>query len=918
MTSTEGVRFGPYLIQTSLGRGGMGEVHRAVDTRLHRTVALKVLPPEVASNPLRQQRFEREARALSALNHPNICALYDLGEQDGLPFLVMEYVEGETLRDRLLDGPMAIDRVLECAMEIASALDHAHHHGVVHRDLKPANVMLTKSGVKVVDFGVARLLADDAGASGGSHPGTLSEPGTLIGTPQYMAPEQLQGREADARSDIFAFGAVVYEMGTGRPAFPGQNAVNIIAAILTSEPPPMSAARLEQRPGPSDIDPSIAPLIDQIIGRCLAKKPDERWQTARDLRQMLEWVGQRTDGSAGSIALGSRKQGHLRFVRTTLTALGLLAAMVAAFVLGFVNDSSNRFGRYRYTPVATDAGFQGWPAWSPDGKTLAYVADVDGLLQVFTKPVGSPLRAQVTHARFDCREPFWSPDGTRIYYISLARDRDGLWSISAAGGAPELVMENTVNATLSPDGKTLAFLRDAGTDFSGQATLWFSSPPGTPPTQYVREPLGTQRFSEGVLHFSPDSLMLGAWLESDLEKQDRRRADLWMIPLVGDPRIAWSLPPELRSAPFSWMPDGRYLVTALRMLQSSSSHLWLVDTRLGSSTPLTASSSNETEPAVTPDGTRIAMTVREADYDIFEIGSDRPSLVPIIATSRNELDPAWSAAGSQMAFMTERAGEQEIWLRSARGEWERPLVRADTFTSPTYLLGSPAFSPDGQRLAFFRRGEANRIWVIPIAGGTPVQIAPGDYAQNAATWSQDGDWIAYIQGTNGSYSLAKIRMGANAKPEVLARDVLPQSKVEWSPDGAWIAYSGRNGLTIVSPDGKNNRAILDQTVFGFAWSEDSRRLVGLRPSDDFRHLTFMSVDIASRKETVISAHLIPMPLAAEPVSGFTRLSSTRFATAIPRVRSDLWMLDGFQRPGTLWDRVSRTFLRQPYFFRRAN
>jgi serine/threonine protein kinase/WD40 repeat protein len=892
----------------------MGEVHRAVDTRLDRTVAIKVLPREVASNPLRQQRFEREARALSALNHPHICALYDLGEQDGVPFLVMEYVEGETLRDRLLDGPMAIDRILQCATEIAAALDHAHHHGVVHRDLKPANIMLTKSGVKVVDFGVARLLAGDAVVAGSWRPETLSESGSLVGTPQYMAPEQLQGHEADARSDIFAFGAVVYEMGTGRAAFPGQTAVNVITSILTTEPPPMSVARLEQRAGQPDIDPPIMAFIDQIISRCLAKEPDDRWQTARDLRQMLEWVVNRTSTNVGSIVLSRRARALRRrhTVRAALTVLAMLAATVGAFVLGSASHSSNGSDQFRYTPLATDSGFQGWPAWSPDGKTLAYVAEVNGVLQVFTKQIGSPMRAQVTHSRFDCREPFWSPDGTRIDYISLARDRDGLWSISAAGGAPEIVMENAMEAALSPDGKTLAFLRaPPDTNVGGGLTLWFSSPPGARPTQYVRGALGARGFGEGVLHFSPDGSELGAWLESSVDKQDRRRGDLWVIPTGGEPRIAVSLPPEVRFGRFSWMPDNRYLVTALRAFQTSSEHLWIADTRRGSVTPLTATSSNETEPAVTPDGNRIAMTIREANYDIFEIASDRPTLVPILATSRNELDPAWSARGSQMAFLTERSGQQEIWLRSAHGEWERPLVTAETFTSPTYFLGSPAFSPDGQRLAFFRRGDVNRIWTIPVAGGTPVQIAPGDYAQNAETWSPDGDWIAYTQGSGGIYSLAKIRIGTNAKPEVLATDLLPQSNVDWSPDGAWIAYSGRSGLTIVSVDGKTTRAVLDQTMLGFTWSEDSRRLVGLRPSDDVRYLTFTSVDIASRKETVIAAQLMPLPVAPEPVSGFTRLSSNRFATAIARVRSDLWVLDGFRRPITLWDRVSAAFLGRP-------
>jgi serine/threonine protein kinase len=886
----------------------MGEVYRAIDTRVDRIVAIKVLPRELASNSLRQQRFDREKRVLSTLNHSQICAFYDLGEHDGIPFLVMEYVDGETLSDRLLDGPMAIDRLLQCATQIAAALDHAHRHGVVHRDLKPANIMLTKSGVKVVDFGVARLLADEAVAVGSSHAVTLSEPGSLIGTPQYMAPEQLRGREADARSDIFAFGSVVYEMGTGRRAFPGQSAADVITAILTSEPPPMSAARLEQRAGKQDVDPPIMTSIEQIIGRCLAKDPDDRWQTARDLRQTIKWAADRADVTVDSVPVNRGTWTRRRYTVSALLIVLTGLVIAGAFALGSLSQPSESFDQYRYTPLATDSGFQAWPAWSPDGKTLAYVAEVDGVLQVFTKQLGSPMRAQVTHSHFDCRAPFWSPDGTRIEYISQARDRDGLWSVSAAGGTAENVLENAMEAALSPDGKTLAFLRAPPDTNAGGLALWLSSPPGATPTQYVRGAVGAGGFGQGVLHFSPDGSELGAWLESSADKQDRRRSDLWLIPTRGDPRVAVSLPPELRFGRFSWMPDSRHLVTALRASQTSNEHLWLVDTRRGALTPVTATSSNETEPAVTTDGNRVAMTIREANYDIFEIASDRPTLVPILATSRNELDPAWSARSSLMAFLTERSGQQEIWLRSANGEWERPLVTPATFTSPTYFLGSPVFSPDGQHLAFFRRSDVNRVWTIPVAGGTAVQIAPGDYAQNAATWSPDGEWIAYIQGASGTNSLAKSRIGANAQPEVLADDVLSESKLDWSPDGAWIAYSGANGLAIVSADGKTNRSLLEKTMLGFAWSEDSSRVVGLRASDDLRYLMFTSVDIASRKEIVIAAQLTPLPVGAEPVSGFTRLSSTRFATAIPRVRSDLWVLDGFQRPVTLWDRVSAAFI----------
>ncbi|MGA7686602.1 MAG: serine/threonine-protein kinase, partial [Terriglobales bacterium] len=289
MALTSGTKLGPYEIQSPLGAGGMGEVYLARDTRLDRTVAIKILPSHLSSNLEAKQRFEREARAISSLNHPNICTLHDVGHQDGADFLVMEYLEGETLAERLLKGPLPPEQVLRYGIEICDGLEKAHKSGVIHRDLKPGNIMLTKSGAKLMDFGLAKAVPMQQAPSS-SLTMTISKPsanqpltsqGMIVGTFQYMSPEQLEGKEADSRSDIFALGAVLYEMASGKRAFGGKTQASIVAAILASEPQPISA-----------VQPMSPPALDRVVRTCMAKDPDDRWQTAHDVKLQLEWIAE--------------------------------------------------------------------------------------------------------------------------------------------------------------------------------------------------------------------------------------------------------------------------------------------------------------------------------------------------------------------------------------------------------------------------------------------------------------------------------------------------------------------------------------------------------------------------------------------------------------------------------------------------
>src|SRR6266508_2604406 len=886
-------RFGPYEVVSSLGAGGMGEVYRARDPRLNREVAIKVLA-RAGVDAARQRRLLDEAQAASALNHPNIITVHDVGTHDGTPFIVSELVEGTSLREMLARAPLTVRELLDLGVQMAEGLAAAHQVGIVHRDFKPENVMVTRDGrVKILDFGLALVGLRD-GVSAPEAEVTLTANLLIVGTVPYMSPEQARGATVDYRTDQFSLGLTLYEMATGRRAFRAETSAQVLAAILDDEAEPIG--KLNARvPAP----------VRWVIERCLAKDARQRYDASTDLARELRTLRDRLaefTSSTEVVPLVPRGQ-----KRATL-AIAAVAANAAIGALAFLANGSVDAGleRYRFTPFATEAGYQASPAWSPDGKTLAYVADVAGVLQVFSRPVGSSMRQQVTHARFHCADPFWSPDGTRLYYISLARDRDGLWSVSDAGGDAELVMEDVNRATLSPDGKTLAFFRD---ESDGDLKLWLSSPPGSPPVKYIRSPLdGIGSLPQGTVHFSPDGSKLGAWVERG--QGNALSAEFWVLPMGnGVPYVAPAPVADLAGlAPtFSWLPDSRHVLSALPRPMPGM-HLWLMDTERAAPRLLTTTGGFENDPAVSTDGKRLAFSLQEADYDVYQLSIEHRSAIVVLGTSRNEMDPAWSPSGTEMAFTTDRTGRGEIWLRSQKGDWERPLVTPTDFgASPTYLLSAPAFSPDGQRIAYSRAGsEGYQIWITPVAGGPPIPLAPSREAQDWPSWSPDGTWIAYAQATTPSvtWSLSKMRVGARTPQAIVASDAIPFSPVQWGPDGAWIAYNGRNGLSLVSPDGKSTRTLHEQAWMAFTWSADGQRVYGIRQSDDFQHLTFTSVDVRSGAERVLEHDFMPLPVSGQPVRGITRMSPTTFLASIEHVRSDVWLLEGFQPPQTLWDRLA--------------
>src|SRR5215472_2524300 len=512
MPLVAGSRLGPYEIQSAVGAGGMGEVYRARDTRLDRIVAIKVLPAHLNSNPDLRTRFEREAKAISGLQHPNICVLYDIGSQEGVDFLVMEFLEGETLYARLARKPLTPDESLKIAIEIADALEKAHRGGIVHRDLKPGNVMLTKSGAKLMDFGLAKPLGFGSGPKSASARMTsvatmaatmadLESPvtvaGTLVGTVQYMSPEQIQGKEADARSDIFAFGALLYEMLTSKRAFEGKSQLSLAGAILEKDPEPISV-----------LQPLTPPALEQVVRTSLAKEPDDRFQSAHDLKLQLEWIAASGSQLGTPAVVASRRKKRFTVLTAALAVGWIIAALTGALVLIYakrltqaqqpVHASIKKLPAFDFAPVLGGA-----PALSPDGRQLAFIgweknysqmggADFGGVLVIRDMSSGEAGAVPGTDgAAF----PFWSPDGQYLSFFAQGK----LKKVGVHGGAVQVLCEATAGrgASWSPRGTIVFAPASAG-------PLQAVSDGGGTPTQLVPARQDSTDFTNRNPYFLPD------------------------------------------------------------------------------------------------------------------------------------------------------------------------------------------------------------------------------------------------------------------------------------------------------------------------------------------------------------------------------------------------------------------------------
>ena len=868
----------------------MGEVYLARDTRLQRDVALKILPKGIAADRNGRERFLQEARAAGALNHPNIVAIFDVSLDGDVPFLVTEFVDGKTLRAELERGPLPLERAVDLGAQIAGALTAAHDAGIVHRDLKPENVMVTRDGrAKVLDFGIAKTVPQFASVHGGV---AKTETGLIIGTVPYMSPEQGRGGVVDYRSDQFSFGILLYEIATGVHPFRRATAVQTLSAIIEDAPRPLA-----------ELKRSLPAPVRWVIERCLSKDPGERYASTTDLARDLAAVRVRlADPSATLLARPHRGRAGL-----VGAAMGVLALVTAGWIAA--QSSRHPVANHVYKPLVTDSTFQGAPVWSPDGRSLAYVAAVDGVLQVFTRTAPPSQPTQLTHSRFDCYEPFWSVDARRIYYHSQAQDKQGLWWVSATTGEPENVLENAVKAALTPDGSLVFFMEQS--TLGGDLRLWTASGSGVNPRPTSTLNLPPQALTDAWLRFSPDGSKLLVWTDGWLlnETGQLDMNQFWLVSWPGGNAqpVLRSLSTRGRSVAvaFDWLADNRHIVISLGNLDSADRHLWIADTERDRIEPLTSSHASESFPDVSSDGSRIAFTVEEANFDLVTMPLDGGEPTTILATARSELDPAWSKDGQQYAFVTDRSGSFELWLKNTVGPWaERPLVTRDQFSDHTWTLGSPAFSPDGKRIAYQRLGErsAYRLWIATTTtAAAPIQlapVAPGTKFQDAPTWSPDGEWIAYVQGApGGTWELAKVRtrMGSADTPLVISGAIRPMTRPKWSPDGRWILFDSPEGLALVSPDGGTPRVVGDDLWFSYTWAADSRTVYGLREADMPRHLMLMALDIATGHQRPIRTDLGVIPPVNQPIRGLSLLGDKALATSIARPRSSIYMLEGLSQ-----------------------
>lgn len=898
--------FGPYEIRAPLGRGGMGEVYRGWDPRLEREVAVKRLRERRDATPERVERFLAEARAASALNHPNILTVYDAGVDGVTPYLVTELIDGEPLSAEIRRGPVPIRRLLDLATQIADGLAEAHGAGIVHGDLKPDNLMVTRAGrAKILDFGLARAGARESPGAGvpASIDQTETAPGLVGGTAPYMSPEQARGGLVDVRSDQFSFGLVLYEMATGRAAFHHDTPAATLDAIINDEPAPVGS-----------INAQTPLLLAWIIERCLAKDPADRYGVTADLHRDLRML---RDRLAEAVA---RESAPARPGRRTASLAGATAAVlatgVAALLLWRVAAMPPTFdpAAMRFLPLATESLYEAFPAWSPDGQTVAYVAEADGVLQVFTRKLSSPVATQVTRAAYDAKYPFWSPDGRQIYYISLVGNQDGLWSIGSAGGRPSNVLRNVTRAAISPDGLRLAFFRDdEDAGIVGTAALWFADATGDDQQRherrYAQPPLDDMRFTDGSLAFSPDGRLGICAVPLTIALAPARRDwQLWVVPPDGAPvqHLARESGVSPRLTNLSWMPDGRHVLLGLAQAGRSGAQLLLADLETDRLWPIAPGTASAYAPAVSSDG-RIAFTSGEPDYDLYELPIDGTPPRPLITTSRNESDAVWAPDGQAFAYVTDRAGPDEIWRRRI-DDAVSDMRLVDFGVEPTNMVASLSFSPDGQRLAYQRNALRPiwplRIWHSLVGSGQPSPLLPERYDgyQDFPSWSPDGEWIAFSQWSEGRWRLMKMRVGTTGPPEELRSDGVASAAPRWSPDGAWITWETVDAFMLVSPDGAGARQVDAPPWLVHTWAADGSELYGIAETAG-RRLELSAVNIRTGRERRIS-DLGASPPVNNPVKGLSFSAARRsLLTGLVRMRGDIWILEGVRPPRGLVDRL---------------
>jgi len=856
MALSLGTKLGPYEIAAPLGAGGMGEVYRARDTRLDRTVAVKILPAQFTSDPVSRQRFEREAKVISSLNHPHICVLHDIGHQDGVDYIVMECLEGETLAKRLEKGPLLLEQVLKIGREIAEALDKAHRHGVVHRDLKPGNIMLTAAGAKLLDFGLAKpaapmvTLATMTAMAPQQSP--VTQQGTIVGTFQYMSPEQVEGKDLDGRSDIFSLGSVLYEMATGKRAFEGKTQLSVASAILEKEPKPVSAVK------------STSPVaLDRAIRKCIAKEPDARWQSAGDLGSELQWIGE-----GGSQSEGAEWSGQKSWSRA-----GWQAAAGLLLVLGGVTAawwSTSRQGGQAMHFASPFQAVANFVALSKDGQTVAVVAYAEqkNKYMIWTYKVGE-RNATVVAGTEDASNPFWSPDGKWIGFFAQGKlkkvdaqgtsvlvladapnGRGGAWNqdgvilftpdvftgvhqISAAGGtAREITKLDPARAesshrwpTFLPDGRHYLYL---AANFSGdfeKNAVFLGSLESTEKKMVLSA-------SSNAVYAEPGYLV---YLRDSDKALVAQRFDRRSYTVSGDPLVVQNGVRYLSQIDLALFDvAGKRTLVAQTGVGAVTSQLTWFD-RNGKSVGVFGKPGSYANPSLAPDGRRVAFDQTNPNGRMFgiwihDLKADavfRLTLDP----SLNQM-PVWSPDGKWVIFTSNRTRFNRLYRKSADGSGAEEQV-VDLGARQEVCWD---WSQDGKYLLVRKDSE---MWGLTVADNQAMLYLRVKGAVRNGQFSPDGKWVAYASNESGIWEVYVSPFPeANSKWQVSRGG---GEEPRWRSDGKELFYlSGdkklmaaevKTGSSFEAKDPvalfqtRSRQRISSQDMFSYSVSRDGNRFL---------------------------------------------------------------------------------------------
>lgn len=820
-----------YKILEKLGEGGMGVVYKARDTRLDRFVAIKVLPPETVADPERKYRFVQEARAASSLNHPNIITIYDIGQAEGVDFIAMECVNGKTL-DRLIPRRgMRLNEALKCGVQIADALARAHSAGIVHRDLKPGNIMVNEHGlVKVLDFGLAKLTeavaVEEDDTTRTERPKT--EEGKIVGTVAYMSPEQAEGKKVDARSDIFSFGSVLYEMVTGEKAFHADTRASTLAAILKDTP----------RPASKLVD-GLPREVERLISRCLRKELSQRSQHMDDVRIALQDLKEESDSGV----LGAPAVSRPNPLRRLYWVLGAATAVVLAMLGAWSVRSKKEVPETQLTavPLTSYPGNQSWPSFSPDGTQVAFAwnGEKQDKWDIYVKQIGVEPPYRLTNDPATDYSPAWSPDGRFIAFLREVSTAKNKIILTPQRGGSERILAEIDGAvrglaygpflSWTPDSKWLV----APTSTPGQRGLslhLFSAETGAvhPLSSAPMEDLG-----DTAPAVSPD----GRTLVFSRVSTDYYNVTLWLLrlgegyaPLGKEERLETG---NVTNAGAAWLPDASQFVFSSGT--GSNLGLWRIAPSKGApARRISLGVSGTLEPAVSRMGNRLAFTIEQSDLNIWRVDLKGPGHKPgkpfrFISSTQVEHSPAFSPDGQQIAFVSQRSGTDEIWICESDGS------KATQLTS----LGGPAiygpnWSPDSQNIAFtaVQKGLKDDVYSISANGGVPRRLTSHPAEDKLPYWSHDGNWIYFASTRTGREEIWKMPSGGGDAIQITQNSGdMPQE----TPDGKFLYYM-KGWPSAVSVwrarvDGSQEAKVLDSEDSGGEWTVGKEGIYFFRTPD---------------------------------------------------------------------------------------